>query len=476
MKYIVSIDGGSQSTKTEIFDVFGKSVCRASVPLPKPLEPEVGVSEYPDDCLWQTLIESCAKMMRDFPGRKEDLIGVGVCSIRFCRVMMRKDFSLAHPVLNWMDARVSKPYVDNIPGVEYISSANGYITARITGERKDTAANYQGMWPIDTNTWQWSEDDEAFERTGMPREKLMTLVMPGDVIGFVTKQASQALHLPQGLPVVATANDKAVEALGCGVLSHKQLLVSLGTYICSMTCGTDNNISPNHFWVNFASIPYRYLYEAHGIRRGMWLVSWFSELMENEKPVDAFKQLGTMEEYLCSLAEKIPPGSEGLMVVPQWLAQTDSLYQRGVMIGFDARHGKGHTFRAILEAIAVTTYNNSTRMLNELESAQKEIIVSGGGSNSDLFMQIFADVFGIPSVRCECNGAVSLGAAICAAVATGQYRDYETACANMVRIEKRFIPDQHAHQVYMNMNEVYKDITRYTDAVLKEAYARGITT
>ncbi len=91
-------------------------------------------------------------------------------------------------------------------------------------------------------------------------------------------------------------------------------------------------------------------------------------------------------------------------------------------------------------------------------------------------MQIFADVFGIPSVRCECNGAVSLGAAICAAVATGQYCDYETACANMVRIEKRFIPDQHAHQVYMNMNEVYKDITRYTDAVLKEAYARGITT
>ena len=475
MKYLIAIDGGSQSTKVEIFDLRGHKICRVSTPLPKPYEPKPGISEYPGDCLWDTLIIACREVLKAFPGKMEDILGVGVCSIRFCRVMMKEDFSLAYPVLNWMDKRVSLPHENSIPDVSYISSANGYLTARMTGQPKDTAANYQGVWPIDTAAWQWSKDPQKYIASGMPREKLMSLVMPGEMIGSVTKSASLALGLPEGLPVAATANDKAVEALGCGILDQNSLLISLGTYICAMTCGSEKQSDPRNYWINFASMPYHYLYESGGIRRGMWLVSWFEELMRAETK-DALQKTGQKpEDYLCGLAQKVVAGCEGLMTVPEWLARTDKPFQRGIMIGFDARHKTGHIFRSILEAIALTMKNNTQNMLDELGLPCKEITISGGGSNSDLFMQIFADVFGIPALRCTCNGAASLGAAICAAVATGAYANFVSATEAMTSIEKRFLPNMENHLLYQKINEVYREIQRFTDPLLSLACDKGIT-
>ncbi|MFP3416180.1 sugar kinase, partial [Bacillus sp. SIMBA_074] len=83
-----------------------------------------------------------------------------------------------------------------------------------------------------------------------------------------------ATGLPAGLPVFATANDKAVEALGAGLSRPDQLLLSLGTYISSMTVAGEPGAGERH-WVNFGSRPGQYLAESAGIRRGMWTVSWF---------------------------------------------------------------------------------------------------------------------------------------------------------------------------------------------------------
>ena len=87
------------------------------------------------------------------------------------------------------------------------------------------------------------------------------------------------------------------------------------------------------------------------------------------------------------------------MTVLDWLAPTDKPFRKGVMLGFDARHTRGHVYRSILEAIALTMKHNVDAMCGELGIALDEIVVSGGGASSPLFMQIFADVFGIPASR-----------------------------------------------------------------------------
>ena len=176
------------------------------------------------------------------------------------------------------------------------------------------------------------------------------------------------------------------------------------------------------------------------------------------------------EELLSEEAEKVPAGSDGLMTVLDWLAPVDARYKKGIMIGFDGRHTRGHIYRSILEAVAMTIKGHTEDMVNEVGVTLDKIIITGGGSNSDLFMQIFADVFNLPAVRNVVNGAAGLGSAICAAVATGVYGSFEEAVEGMVKIQDTFVPNPENVELYQKMIPIYKDITVHTDEVLKKTY------
>ena len=116
-------------------------------------------------------------------------------------------------------------------------------------------------------------------------------------------------------------------------------------------------------------------------------------------------------------------------------------------------------------------YNHNRAMCEELGKKVDRIIVSGGGSNGALFMQIFADIFGIPASRNEINGAVSIGSAICAAVGVGLYKNFEEAMGRMIRPRDQFQPIAAHTDLYRKMNDqVYRHITQYTDEVLKKSY------
>lgn len=469
-KYIIGIDEGSQSAKILIFDTKGNIVCEAKHALKPYNLPRPGIVEHPDDDWWDAICEAGKKCMAKFEGNKEDIVGIGLCTIRYCRAYLKADGTLAQPALSWMDIRVAHPYEHTNPDVKYIVASSGYITHRLTGEKKDTVANYEGVWPIDVDNWGWSEDPAAYEATGMPREMLFDLVMPGDILGYVTKEAAEATGFPQGLPVVATSNDKAVEGLGTGCMGDTTACISLGTYTAAMMEGKENLKDTKCVWPKFSCVPNKYLYDSNGIRRGMWTISWFRDIL-GDSYIKAAKEKGlSAEELLSEEAEQVPAGSDGLMTVLDWLAPVDALYKKGVMIGFDGRHTRGHIYRSILEAVALTMKKHVDDMCDELGVNLDKIIITGGGSNSDLFMQIFADVFNIPSVRNEVNGAAGLGSAICVAVAAGVYGSFDEAVANMVRIKDAFQPDPEKVAFYEKMFPIYTDITKHTDEVLKKSY------
>jgi sugar (pentulose or hexulose) kinase len=142
-----------------------------------------------------------------------------------------------------------------------------------------------------------------------------------------------------------------------------------------------------------------------------------------------------------------------------------------MMLGFDARHSRGHVYRSILEAIALTMKHHVDAMCGELGITLTEIVVSGGGSNSPLFMQIFADVFGIPASRSVDGGGASLGSAMCAAAAVGLFADIDTATVAMAKGRETFTPDAANSDVYDRMADtVYHDIRSHTDALFERAY------
>ncbi len=280
-RLLVGIDGGTQSTKVLVFDVNGTVVARGTKQLRPMDQPSKGVAEHPDDDLWDSLQDASRQAMAQLGDRVADIVGIGLCSIRFCRALLRADQTLAQPVLSWMDERVGRAHEPN-PDVAYVGAASAYVTARLTGRVADSVANYAGIWPIDHQTWDWSKSDADLAAMGLTRDQLPELVNPGDVLGTVTEQAAAATGLPVGVPVVATANDKATEALGNGLLNTDQLLLSLGTYITAMRPAPVRRDDGACHWSNFACLPMRYLDESAGIRRGMSTISWLRDLVSAE--------------------------------------------------------------------------------------------------------------------------------------------------------------------------------------------------
>ncbi len=464
MKYILGIDGGSQSTKVAIYSADGTVVCSAAVPLRQLKLSAGGHAEHPDDDLWDSLCGAVKKLLELFDGAPEEIAAVGLCSIRFCRALLKKDGTLAQPLMSWMDARVGQPHMEENPDVAYVTTASGYLSKRLTGENRDTAANYLGAWPLDHDTWDWNET--AIPAFGVTRSMLFDLIQPGERLGCITAAAAEATGLPAGLPVYTTANDKAVEALGVGCLHPGSVLLSLGTYIAAMTC-TERNLGDSAVgWTNLASVPHRYLFESNGIRRGMWMLSWWCNVLGEDYREKAASMGMSPEMRLNQEAERIPAGSDGLMIVPHWLADADTPFRKGMMLGFDGRHGRAHIYRAIMEGIAMTMRNH----MDKTDLPCGKMIISGGGSKSDVFMQIFADVMERPVSRPHKFGSAGLGAAICAAVGVGIWPDFDTAVSKMVRPGEEFRPIPENVEIYRKLNAIYRDAAPVGDPLFRESY------
>jgi xylulokinase len=475
--YLLAIDNGSQSTKVTIFDSRGHALVSARRRL-RPYDTAVpGRAVHPDDDIWDSIRYACRDVIDQFDGDPADIVAVGLCTIRFCRALLAADGSLAEPVLSWMDERVSRPYEPTNPLTRYVTTSSGYITHRLTGQFVDAAANYQGVWPIDQETATWSSDPAAYASAGMTRDMLFDLVPPGGRLGEVTSAAAEATGIPAGLPVYATANDKAVEALGSGLEEDGTVLLSLGTYIAAMTIGSSSRSADDSYWANFAARPGKYLYESTGIRRGMWMVSWYRGVLEGSRGEEPPAGTAPLEDALNAEAAELAPGSNGLLTLPDWLAPGNAVWRRGALLGFDGSQGRAHIYRSILEGIALTMANNTAAMEHALARRLSSVIVSGGGSRSEVMMQIVADVFDRPTRRSAVSDAAGLGAAICAAVGHGIYPDWAHGTAAMVSIGDEFAPDARAARAYQRINKVYAGLTSFTDPLFRSMAdgLRGLT-
>lgn len=440
-RFVLAVDGGSQSTKVCVIDEHGEVVVSVRNALrPYALGPD-GITVHPGDDLWDSLLLTGRQAVEAFTAQGGDaaaIEAIGLCGIRFCRAYVDAGGELVEPILSWMDARVSRPVAHLDPRVATITSAGGYLGIRLTGERKDSAASFLGMWPLDLATRRWSSSADAFEATGMQREVLPELVDPGESVGTLLPEVAEVLGLPAGCPVIATANDKAVEALGCGVVHPGQALLSLGTYIAAMTTGDHVEPEDSRYWVNLHSVPGQYLFESEGIRRGMWTLSWLRSLV-----TAGCAEAPSEDEVLARLeagARSVPPGCLGLVAVPDFLAPPDQPHRRGTFIGLTGEHDHRHLYRAVLEGIALTMARHLDSMSEALGTEFAEVIVSGGGSRSDLMMQIVADSYGVPARRPAMPDAAGLGAAICAAVGVGIHGSFADAVSSMVGPGQVFQP------------------------------------
>ncbi|GGF30828.1 kinase [Marmoricola endophyticus] len=462
---LLGIDLGTQSAKVVVHDSTGGVVAqgrRALRPLARPVP---GVAEHPDDDLWDATAAACREAVSGLGDARGDIAAVGLCGVRFCRALVGSDGRLSAPVMSWMDERVSRPH-DPVREAATVCAASGHLTRRLTGETRDAAGSCRGQWPVDTDRWDWSRDDEVVASYGLRRAQLPTLVAPGAVLGTVTTEAAGATGLPAGVPVVATSNDKAVEALGAGLREPEDVLLSLGTYVAAMVTGERDRPELTASWTNFGSEPGRYLHESHGVRQGMGTVTWLSALVGPSLGAGD----GSWEERLEVEAARVPPGAEGLLTVPDWLAPPDEPHRRGAFVGLDARHGAGHLHRSLLEGLAMTMGDHVAAMARELERPLRRVLLTGGGARSAVMRQVVADVTGLPvHVGDATDSAAGRGAAICAGVGTGVFAGFAEAVAAMVPRTAPTSPDPARHETYQRLGGALRGLRAALGPSLREA-------
>ena len=157
-------------------------------------------------------------------------------------------------------------------------------------------------------------------------------------------------------------------------------------------------------------------------------------------------------------AAKLPPGSEGLIVQEHFQGNrtphTDPS-SRGAIHGLTLKHGREHLFRATIEGIAY----GSELILETMRDNGFEpdrIVVAGGATRSELWLQIHADVSNLPLTLTEVADAPLLGCAILASVGAGLHEDIQTAAERMVEVSRVVEPDASTHAAYMPFYETYK--------------------
>ena len=178
------------------------------------------------------------------------------------------------------------------------------------------------------------------------------------------------------------------------------------------------------------------------------VINWYKNLLGDAASYEA----------LNAEAAALPPGADGLIVQEHFQGNrtphTDAL-SRGAITGLSLKHGRAHIFRAIIEGVAF----GSEAIFKAMRANgyhPNEFRVCGGATKSDLWMQIHADVSGIPLTLTEVADAPALGSAILAAVAAGHYSSIEEAATAMVKITRRIEPDMKKHEDYKPLFAAYE--------------------
>jgi len=275
-------------------------------------------------------------------------------------------------------------------------------------------------------------------------------VLPlGAVIDGLTPEAAVHLGLPAGTPVAQGGADAEIGMIGLGVVRPGKLALITGSSHLHLGL-SDKPFHGRGIWGTYADalIPGLHVVEGGQVSTGS-VVNWFKAMLS-----DAWDY-----ERLTAEALALPPGAEGLIVQDHFQGNrtpyTDPR-SRGVVSGLTLKHGPAHIFRAIIEGIAFGT-ELILETMRGAGYAPEEVVICGGPSRHDIWLQIHADVSGVPLTTTRVPDAPALGSAILAAVGAGSYPDIAGAADAMVHPVRTVEPDAGRHETYRAFYEAYRD-------------------
>ena len=481
MGYLLGIDVGTTSVKAGLFDASGRSVSSAveeyQLDHPRPDWVEIDAETY-----WRSTERAVRRVLDVVRVAGASVVAIGTSSQGETVIPVDGNGKPVGPALVWLDNRAieesreiaerfGEPAIYQATGVpsmfptwtackilwlkrhdpavaraaRHFLLVEDFILHRLTGRFVADGGVHSTSLLYDIGSHRWWAPMLDF--LDLRPSDLPELVVPGEIVGTLRASVAAAWGLSEATLIVAGGADQGAGAVGAGNISVGFVSESTGGSLAVQATAPGHDPKPTHrLPVYVHSAPGRYLYVPVGPTAGLAL-TWFRDHFARVAPAS---DDGQTYDSLIELAERVPPGADGLTMLPHLMGAFTPEYEpaaRGAFYGFTLHHGTGHFVRAILESTAYMLRRN-LELLSSAGIETREIRSHGRGAKSGAWNQIKADSCGVSVVTLQGDEAAVRGDAMVAGVAAEVYMSLTAASDAMVIPQDRFEPDAAKRDVY----------------------------
>src|SRR5689334_8405745 len=234
--YIITVDVGTSSTKTALWDEAGNTLAEASsayeLHRPSPLWAEIDANLW-----WQAVCQTTREVIARSGVHPSNIAGIGVDGVGWTLIPVDQNIEPLSPAMIWLDrrAQTETDWLNALPNARqlieldanpidsaYITpkllwlkhhqpdifeaahkflTASAFITARLTGEFTCDFTQAYGYHFFDIAHECW--DESTAQQIGVPLEKMPRLCACTEVIGSISLKAAEQIGLRAGIPVMA---------------------------------------------------------------------------------------------------------------------------------------------------------------------------------------------------------------------------------------------------------------------------------
>ncbi|UWF77331.1 MULTISPECIES: xylulokinase [Microbacterium] len=486
---IIAHDLGTTGNKASLHHDDGRLVASVTVPYPARFA-DGGIAEQNPQDWWDAVVAATRDLVARTGTEPASVAGLVVSGQMMGAVLLDAQGEPARPAIIWADTRsgaqqreleqalgaehayrvlghrLNPTYSvekimwvrDNEPDVwarvRRVCVAKDFIVLRLTGRLATDRSDASGTNAYDQQAGTWS--DEVLQAARLDPALFPEILESTTIAGTLTDAAAAALGLPASVPVVMGGGDGPLAAVGSGIVAPED-----GAYVC---LGTSS-------WISFAAdaplhdpgmrtftfdnvVPGSFVPTAT-MQAGGASVQWIAEALS---PDPTHPETGRLTAEAAGTADA-PLDTEDLYFLPYLLGERAPLWDpdaRGAFVGIGRHHTRAHLVRAVLEGVAfnlltcIHAFRESGAVIDRIDAV-------GGGAQSDAWLAILADVWGVPvRRRTIVEEANSLGAAVTAAAGLG-LADFSAARA-LSEVTAEFTPDAARHAVYVERH------ARFTEA------------
>ena len=492
MSLVLGLDIGTTSTTGILIDISGRSL--PAVSRPTMLQsPHHGWAEEDPAEWWANIREVTAELIASCGGDSSKIAAVGVTGMLPALVLLDKDGHVLRPSIQQSDGRCAREVEElrqEWDESDFLSRAgNGINQQLVTAKARWIARHEPDVFrriatvfgSYDFINWKLTDqraiernwaleagfvdvrndalDDELIALARISRDAIPPKMMSHHILGEVTAEAAAQTGLAEGTPVIGGAADMIASAFGAGINTTGDVLLKFGGAVDILTATELARPDPRLF-LDYHLMPGLYMPNGCMATGGSGL-NWFIATFAGGEKAAAEREGISVHGFLDRLAQKCSAGAEGLTILPYFLGEKTPIQDagaRGLIHGLTLSHHVGHLWRAMLEAYAYAIRHHID-VFNDIGHRTDRFVVSDGGAQSRVWMQIVADVLQQPLQCLTGHPGSCLGVAWTAAIGAGLTKDW-TGVSAFVGQGDLIEPNARNATVYDESYRAYRELYR----------------